>query len=70
MAETTTTTCLPPRQAFSILLATLTIFSVVATEVPPNFITTIPDSALINAGLRWNCLCYRGGACPSSRIRT
>ena len=56
MAETTTATCLPASLAATIFLAALWIFSAVATEVPPNFCTTMP----MGVGFRRNCLGTRG----------
>ena len=45
MAETTPTTREPERLAPTSLLATRRIFSGSATDVPPNFMTTVPALA-------------------------
>ena len=44
-AESTATTRWPCSRAFTIRLAARLIRSASATEVPPNFITTVPDTA-------------------------
>ena len=45
-AESTATTCWPCSRALTMRRAARLIRSASATEVPPNFITTVPDTAV------------------------
>ncbi len=49
-AESTATTCLPPSRAATIRRAARLISSAPATEVPPNFITTMSAPAAVIGG--------------------